>query len=108
MRANRAEELLEHAAETLRAQGLDDIRIAGDLRRGCEVIADLRLVGASPSRMGHARVGAVGVNIVPPDKLGGALLYATGSERHVEQLEALARKKNLRSARTVLANSAVP
>ena len=97
MRANRAEELLEHAAETLRAQGFDDIRIAGDLRRGCEVISDLRLVGASASlkRTGHTRVGAVGVDIVSPDKLGGALLYATGSERHLEQLEDSARDKRL-------------
>jgi DNA polymerase (family X) len=97
MRANRAEELMEHAAETLRAQGLDDIRIAGDLRRGCEVISDLRLVGASHTlkRTGHTQVGTVGVDIVPQDKVGGALLYATGSQRHLEQLEALAREQKL-------------
>jgi DNA polymerase (family 10) len=109
MRANRAEELLEHAAETLRAQGLDDIRIAGDLRRGREVIADLRLVGASPSlkRMGHTRIGAVGVDIVPRDKVGGALLYATGSQGTSNSSRLLRGKRDSRSARTVLANPAV-
>jgi hypothetical protein len=42
MRVNRAEELLLHAAEGLKADGIDDVTIAGDFRRGCEVIGNLR------------------------------------------------------------------
>src|SRR5262249_7479256 len=83
MRANRAAELLQGAAEALRSQGFKNITIAGELRRGREIVSDLTLVGA------------VGVDLVPPDKLGSALLFATGNEAHLAQLENLARKKGL-------------
>jgi len=97
MRANRAEELLVHAAETLKGEGAQDVMIAGDLRRGCEVISDLRLVATSKaiSMRIHERLGAVGVDISPPENHGSALLYATGSAKHLKELEGLARQKGL-------------
>jgi hypothetical protein len=59
--------------------------IAGDLRRGCEVISDLRLVATSKaiSMRVHERLGAVGVDISPPANHGSTLLYATGSAKHL-------------------------
>jgi DNA polymerase (family X) len=95
MRADRAAELLQVAAQALRSQGFETITIAGELRRGCEIVSDLRLVGTSVKGMAHTRRGAVGVDLVPPDKLGSALLFATGSEVHLAQLEGLAKKKGL-------------
>src|SRR5215468_6365385 len=95
MRANRAAELLQGAAEALRSQGFKNITIAGELRRGCEIVSDLTLVATSVEATAHSQLGAVGVDLVPQDKLGSALLFATGSEGHLAQLENLARKKGL-------------
>jgi DNA polymerase (family 10) len=97
MRANRAEELLEHAAEALKLQGADDITVAGDLRRGCELVSELRLVGTSAAvgKISQERVGEITVDIVPPARRGSALLYATGSASHVAALKALASSKKL-------------
>src|SRR6516225_99369 len=95
MRANRAAELLQSAAEVLRSQGFENITIAGELRRGCEIVSDLTLVGTSVAATAHTRLAAVGVDLAPPDKLGSALLFATGSQAHLTQLENLARKKGL-------------
>ena len=95
LRVNRAEELLLHAAEVLRMQGLDDVTIAGDFRRGCELVSELRLVATSTAcqKVSQERLGAVRVDIVAPETFGSALLYATGNQKHLEQLEALARSK---------------
>jgi DNA polymerase (family X) len=97
MRANRAEELLVHAAQALTGQGFNDVTIAGDFRRGCELIADLRVVATSTATQDiiQERLGAVRVDVVAPQGLGSALLYATGNPKHIEQLEALARSKGL-------------
>jgi DNA polymerase (family 10) len=97
LRVNRAEELLLHAAEALRMQGLDEVTIAGDLRRGCELVSELRLVATSPAsqKVVHERLGAVRLDVAPRDAFGSALLYATGNQRHVEQLEAIARSNHL-------------
>jgi DNA polymerase (family 10) len=97
MRVNRAEELLMHAAETLEEEGISGVTIAGDLRRGCELIADLRLVATSntSSKTGQERLGAVRVDVVAPNRFGSALLYATGNAEHLAQLEALARTRDL-------------
>jgi DNA polymerase (family X) len=95
MRANHAAELLQGAAEALRSQGFENITVAGELRRGCEIVSDLTLVGTSAAATAHTRLGAVGVDLVPPDKFGSSLLFATGSQAHLAQLENLARKKGL-------------
>jgi DNA polymerase (family 10) len=97
LRANRAEELLGHAVEALKWQGVDDVTIAGDLRRGCELISDLRLVGTSASagKIIQERLGAVTIDVVHPQKRGSSLLYATGSAGHIAGLEALAKTKTL-------------
>src|SRR5262249_53222046 len=108
MRANRAAELVEGAAEALRSQGFKNITIAGELRRGCEIGSDLTLVAPSVEPTAHSRLGAVGVDLVPPDKLGSALLFATGSEAHLAQLENLARKKGLILTRDGIGKSGGP
>ena len=97
MRVNRAEELLLHAAEALKREGAENVTIAGDFRRGCELVSEFRLVAISKgaATITHERLGAVGVDIGPPEKRGTALLYATGSAKHLEELEAFARNKKL-------------
>jgi DNA polymerase (family 10) len=95
LRVNRAEELLLHAGEQLRQKGAADITIAGEFRRGCELVGDLRVVATSPEKLTRGQLGGVQVDIVPEERFGGALLYATGNAQHIEQLEALARGKGL-------------
>ena len=97
LRVNRAEELLLHAAEVLRTQGFDDVTLAGDFRRGCELVSELRLVATSRAseKLSQERLGAVQVDVAAPATFGSALLYATGNQQHLEQLEAIARSKSL-------------
>jgi DNA polymerase (family 10) len=97
LRVNRAEELLLHAAEVLRNKGLDDVTIAGDFRRGCELVSELRLVATSTAsrKASQERSGAVRVDVVAPERFGSSLLYATGNQQHLEQLEAVAQRKGL-------------
>src|SRR5262249_20833251 len=108
MRVDRAEELLGHAADALRSLGADDVCIAGDLRRGCELVSDLALVGTSRGKTGSTQLGAVCIDVVPPEKLGSTLLYATGSKGHLAQLEDLARTKGLTLAKEGLGKAGGP
>src|SRR5204863_5845041 len=95
MRVNRAEELLLNACEQLRQKGVGDITIAGDFRRGCDLVGDFRVVATSDEKMVRGQLGGVNVDIVPQERLGSALVYATGNAQHIEQLEGLAKGKGL-------------
>jgi DNA polymerase (family 10) len=84
---------IQHRAEVI------EICPAGELRRRCEQVAELRLVAAT--RRGDLlpeRVGAhPGARVVPahPAEFGLVLLYQTGSEEHLRQLEARAERRGL-------------
>jgi DNA polymerase (family X) len=97
LRMNRAQEVLEQVIAELRASRpeLNDFTIAGDLRRGCDVISDLALVATSAetSTIVRESTRAVSLYITPADRRGLALLHATGNAAHVAGLEAVARSK---------------
>ena len=95
---HRAEQLLAAAQQNLRRghKELEHIAIAGDFRRGSELVTDLSLVGVAPSIKGKTTSVASGdltVHITDPKRFGITLLRATGSSEHLRQLMELARKK---------------
>ena len=95
---HRAEQLLAAAQQNLRRghKELEHVAIAGDFRRGSELVTDLSLVGVAPSIKGKTTSVASGdltVHITDPKRFGITLLRATGSSEHLRQLTELARKK---------------
>ena len=98
---HRAEELLTSAKASLQKSelGLKNIQTAGDFRRGSELVSDLALVaeqtGAKTSRL---KFGDLSVHVATGKRLGAALLFATGSDAHLEQLQKLAAKKGFELA----------
>jgi DNA polymerase (family 10) len=98
---HRAAALLEHAKETLRrAQpGLRNVVVAGDFRRGCELVADLALVAEAPELEGAPVIldsSGLKVHLTDRKHYGASLLQATGSAEHLDGLRALAAKKGMR------------
>jgi DNA polymerase (family X) len=95
---HRAAALLETAEASLMRSPLNfqKIEVAGDLRRGCELVADLRLVaekrGPQTSRL---HFGELTVHVAKPSRFGATWLFATGSAAHLHQLRSLARQKGL-------------
>jgi len=73
--------------------------IAGDFRRGCELVGDLAIV-AEASRGGKtsepAQTEGLRIRLSDRKHFGAALLFATGSAAHIEQLGAIAAKKRMR------------
>ena len=96
---HRAAALLDAAQKTLAQSdmGLIHITPAGDYRRGCELVSDLALVAemSSSERPQGFVTGALKVNITNKREFGIALLFATGSEEHLEELRRLANSKGL-------------
>src|ERR1044071_4910570 len=68
------------------------------MRRGCELIADMRLVAAGPvNRVETVESSAdLRVGIAPKSRFGSALLFATGSTGHLEQLQERAIARGMR------------
>ncbi|MGY4368736.1 hypothetical protein ACVW1A_004801 [Bradyrhizobium sp. LB1.3] len=98
---HRAAALLAHAKDWLRKARpeLKRLTIAGDFRRGCELVADLTILAEAPQvdKMTKASAGdGLQVRLSDRKHFGAALLFATGSAAHVEQLQALAVKKGVR------------
>jgi DNA polymerase (family 10) len=121
-RYHQAEEAALRLAGYLDAQvGVERTCIAGDLRRGNEIVDTIALVavvsgdaGAVADRIRAAsglvwyagddnhvrgRFGdglAVHVVLTPRDRFGAALLYTTGSKAHIEEVEKVAAGRGLR------------
>jgi DNA polymerase (family 10) len=98
---HRAAALLAHAKDTLRKARpeLKRVTVAGDFRRGCELVGDLTIVAEAPKVAKTSNASAAdGLQIRLSDRkhFGAALLFATGSAAHVEQLQALAAEKGMR------------
>ena len=92
---HRAADLLDSAkASLVRSQlGLRRVEIAGDFRRGCELVVDLSLVGEEQGpRASSINYGDLRLHLANRRRFGAAWLFATGSEAHLEQLQSLARK----------------
>jgi DNA polymerase (family X) len=108
LRRSQGQRLVHHADALLRAAAanlaasrpeLRRIAIAGDLRRGCEVVSDLALVADAPDGNGpHDVPLSDGLRLWLSDtsRYGVALLFATGSAAHVEALQSLAHQRGLR------------
>ncbi|MEY9127616.1 helix-hairpin-helix domain-containing protein [Bradyrhizobium yuanmingense] len=96
-----------HRAAALLAQAKDSIRksrpelkrvtIAGDFRRGCELVGDLAIVAEAAKPDNTSTPSADGLQIRVSDRkhFGAALLFATGSASHIEQLQALAAERGM-------------
>jgi DNA polymerase (family 10) len=97
LRMNQAQAILEQTIAELKRlrPDLRKITIAGDLRRACELVSDLRIVAIDPkaSEVHEEGLGGVTLHTCPAARFGAVLLRATGSDAHVAQLAALARKK---------------
>lgn len=98
---HRAAALLAHAKDSISKARpeLKHITIAGDFRRGCELVGDLTIVAEAPKAGKMSKPSAAdGLQIRVSDRkhFGAALLFATGSAAHIEQLQALAADKGMR------------
>ncbi|HEX2257732.1 MAG TPA: helix-hairpin-helix domain-containing protein [Afifellaceae bacterium] len=109
LRRSRRHRLINHADEFLAAivanlqrssTELERIEPAGDVRRGCDLVCDLRLAGRIAVPM--SSVQTVSINdevdlyVADEPRYGVALLLATGSAAHVEALQRFAESRNLR------------
>lgn len=98
---HRAAMLLDTAQQQLRRSKLDITQIlpAGDLRRGCELVADLAAVVETRTLEGEPRKLAskseLNVWLTDKRRLGATLMWATGSQKHIEQLRELALQKGM-------------
>lgn len=99
LRMNQAQAILDQTIAELRRlrPALRELTIAGDLRRSCELVSDLRLVAVDPkaAAVTAETFGPLTLHTCPAELFGVALVQATGSERHVGQLADAARKKLL-------------
>jgi len=97
---HRAAELIEAATGSLEQSGVDLGRIvaAGDLRRGGELVSDLAVVAETKRLKGGPRVireGELSVHLTDATRFGATLLVATGSRKHLHELEELAESQGL-------------
>src|SRR5690349_18272645 len=102
---HRAEELLSAAEESFKRSNLNlkKIMIAGDLRRGCELVSNLALAAEQPGgKTARLQFGDLKLHVANSGRFGAALLFATGSEDHLDQLQKMARKKGFSLNETVL------
>src|SRR4051794_31736351 len=97
---HRAAALLAHAKDSIRKSRpeLKRVTIAGDFRRGCELVGDLAIVAeaAKPDKTSTPSADGLQIRVSDRKHFGAALLFATGSAGHIEQLQALAAEKGLR------------
>jgi DNA polymerase (family 10) len=115
-----AREAAQEMIATLRGRGVSDISVAGSSRRYRETIGDIDLLvpaadagpvmkafttapevervlanGETKSSVIVARGLQIDLRVVPPDSIGAALLYFTGSKEHNVRLRGHALKKKL-------------
>ncbi|WFU19948.1 helix-hairpin-helix domain-containing protein [Bradyrhizobium sp. CB3481] len=98
---HRAAALLEHAKASLQETrpNLRHVTIAGDFRRGCELVGDLALVAVAPdAEDGPTALESdrLTVHVTDRKHFGAILLHATGSRDHLDQLRALAEDKGMK------------
>jgi DNA polymerase (family 10) len=75
-----------------------NITPAGDFRRGCELVSDLALVAVDPRHRGEPNTmthGELTVHLAAPERYGITLLFATGSDQHIDALAKLAQKRGM-------------
>jgi DNA polymerase (family 10) len=96
---HRAAALLEHAVESLRRARpeLKRLTVAGDFRRGCELVGDYAIVAEAPAGKKPALVESGGLRVHVADRghFGAVLMHATGSAAHLEGLRVLAQQQGM-------------
>ena len=101
MLADTAEARLIDAQDQLResseAGSFEAVEIAGDARRGCELVTNLVIAASAKGTPPvHDLPPDVTVRVSKPERFGVNLLYATGSDAHVAALVARASKLGMR------------
>lgn len=95
---HRAAALLDRARQSLRmsAPELKHLTVAGDFRRGCELVRDMSIVAEAPASATRGRKsGGLQVHLAERRHMGAVLLHATGSADHLQGLRDLAERKGL-------------
>jgi len=95
---HRAAALLGQAKDALLKSNPDlkRVTIAGDFRRGCELVGDLAIVAEAAKPSAGSSTNGLHMCFSDRKHFGATLLMATGSAAHVEQLQALAADKGMR------------
>jgi DNA polymerase (family X) len=91
---HKAAALLGHAIAALKQDHPEysRVEIAGEFRRGCELVTDFALVAETKTpSAGNEPAGALNLTVTDKKHFGASLLHATGSAGHIEQLAQLAR-----------------
>lgn len=91
---HKAAALLEHAVISLRQEHpeFSRVEIAGDFRRGCELVADLALVALGKKRT-ETEQSTLRLVVTDKKHFGASLLEATGSSAHLERLKTYATER---------------
>jgi DNA polymerase (family 10) len=91
---HKAAALLAHAVATVKQEHPEysRIEIAGDFRRGCELITNLAIVAQANNPSGDFS-GGLELAVTDKKHFGASLLHATGSADHLEQLARFAADK---------------
>jgi DNA polymerase (family 10) len=95
---HRAAALLDHAKDSLQIARpeLKRLTLAGDFRRGCELVRDLAIVAESSTPIDDdISSGGLQVHLADRKHFGATLLLATGSAAHLEGLRELAERKSM-------------
>jgi len=93
---HKAAALLAHAVAAVKDEHPEYSRfeIAGDFRRGCELVTNLAIVAqANNSSKPANSTGGLELTVTDKKHFGASLLHATGSADHLEQLAKLAADK---------------
>ncbi|TGP50908.1 DNA polymerase/3'-5' exonuclease PolX [bacterium M00.F.Ca.ET.230.01.1.1] len=91
---HKAAALLEHAALSVRQEHpeFSRVEIAGDFRRGCELVADLAVVALGKKRT-ETEQSMLKLVVTDKKHFGASLLEATGSATHLDQLRMYAAER---------------
>jgi DNA polymerase (family 10) len=94
---HRAAALIEHAKVSLAnlRPDLKHVTVAGDFRRGCELVADLALVAEAAKEEDAPAALGLKVHVTDRKHFGATLLHATGSPEHLDQLRTLAERMGM-------------
>jgi DNA polymerase (family 10) len=93
---HKAAALLAHAVSKVKTQypEYSGVEIAGDFRRGCELVMDLAIVAETRAPSGAKKPsGKLRLAVIDKKHFGACLLHATGSAAHLELLAKFARNK---------------
>ncbi|MGX5829993.1 PHP domain-containing protein [Mesorhizobium sp. 43Arga] len=89
---HKAAALLEHAVVSLKQEHpeFSRVEIAGDFRRGCELVSDLALVALGEEPTPEVEQSTLRLVVADKKHFGASLLEASGSADHFEQLKMFA------------------